>query len=265
MQDLAVLTGGQLITEETGGKLETATLDMMGKCKRVVVTKDDTIFMDGAGSKKDIDERVGQIKDAIDLTTSTYDKEKLQERLAKLSGGIALIKVGGASEVEVGEKKDRIDDALNATRAAVQEGIVPGGGVALLYATHSLNSIKLENADQQHGVSIIRNALKDPVVAIARNAGHQGEVVAGKLLEAAVGKPDNFAFGFNAQTGEYGDMFKAGIVDPMKVVRTALVDAAGVASLMTTTEVSVVEAAKKEDNASGSHAGHNHNAGGMGF
>ncbi|CAL8990230.1 unnamed protein product [Prunus brigantina] len=236
LQDLAVLTGGSLITEELGLNLDKVELDMLGTCKKVTISKDDTVILDGAGDKKAIDERSEQIRSAIELSTSDYDKEKLQERLAKLSGGVAVLKIGGASETEVGEKKDRVTDALNATKAAVEEGIVPGGGVALLYASKELEKLPTANFDQKIGVQIIQNALKAPVHTIASNAGVEGAVVVGKLLEQ-----DNLDLGYDAAKGEYVDMVKSGIIDPLKVIRTALVDAASVSSLLTTTEAVVVE------------------------
>ncbi|KAJ0092443.1 hypothetical protein Patl1_25817 [Pistacia atlantica] len=244
MQDLATLTGGELITEELGMDLEKVNLDMLGSCKKVTISKDDTVVLDGAGDKKAIEERCEQIRSAIELSSSDYDKEKLQERLAKLSGGVAVLKIGGASEAEVGEKKDRVTDALNATKAAVEEGIVPGGGVALLYAAKELDKLPTANFDQKIGVQIIQNALKTPVHTIASNAGVEGAVVVGKLLEQ-----DNTDFGYDAAKGEYVDMVKAGVVDPLKVIRTALVDAASVSSLMTTTEAVVVELPKDEKEA----------------
>ncbi|KAJ9700910.1 hypothetical protein PVL29_006303 [Vitis rotundifolia] len=241
LQDLATLTGGELITEELGLNLEKAELDMLGTCKKVTISKDDTVILDGAGDKKAIEDRCEQIRSAIELSTSDYDKEKLQERLAKLSGGVAVLKIGGASEAEVSEKKDRVTDALNATKAAVEEGIVPGGGVALLYASKELDKLPTSNFDQKIGVQIIQNALKTPVFTIASNAGVEGAVVVGKLLEQ-----DNPDLGYDAAKGEYVDMVKAGIIDPLKVIRTALVDAASVSSLMTTTEAVVVELPKDE-------------------
>nr|AZJ17858.1 chaperonin CPN60-2 [Cucurbita moschata] len=241
LQDLAVLTGGQVITEELGMNLEKVDLDMLGSCKKITISKDDTVILDGAGDKKAIEERCEQIRSAIELSTSDYDKEKLQERLAKLSGGVAVLKIGGASEAEVGEKKDRVTDALNATKAAVEEGIVPGGGVALLYASKELDKLPTANFDQKIGVQIIQNALKTPVHTIASNAGVEGAVVVGKLLEQ-----DDPDLGYDAAKGEYVDMVKAGIIDPLKVIRTALVDAASVSSLMTTTEAIVVELPKDE-------------------
>ncbi|KAK2403747.1 hypothetical protein P8452_09658 [Trifolium repens] len=234
LQDLAVLTGGQLITEDLGHNLEKVDLEMFGSCKKITISKDDTVILDGAGDKKSIEERCDQIRSAVENSTSDYDKEKLQERLAKLSGGVAVLKIGGASEAEVGEKKDRVTDALNATKAAVEEGIVPGGGVALLYASNELSKLPTANFDQKIGVQIIQNALKTPVHTIASNAGVEGAVVVGKLLEQ-----DNPDLGYDAAKGEYVDMVKAGIIDPLKVIRTALVDAASVSSLMTTTEAIV--------------------------
>lgn len=244
MKDLAILTGGQVISEEIGLKLEEATLDMLGTCKKISVSKDDTIVLGGSGSRTDIEERCQSIREAVASTSSEYEREKLQERLAKLSGGVAVIKVGGASEVEVGEKKDRVDDALNATRAAVEEGIVPGGGTALLYSSLALKDVKTNNRDEQVGVDIIARALQVPAKTIADNAGQEGAVVVGKLLSQYSEESKNF--GFNAYNDTFTDMIKAGIIDPTKVVRTALIDAAGVSSLMTTTEAIVVEAAEKK-------------------
>ncbi|MCD7469612.1 Mitochondrial chaperonin 60 [Datura stramonium] len=244
LQDLAILTGGQVVTEELGLNIENVEFEMLGTCKKVAISKDDTVILDGAGEKKSIEERCEQIRSAIELSTSDYDKEKLQERLAKISGGVAVLKIGGASEAEVGEKKDRVTDALNATKAAVEEGIVPGGGVALLYAAKELDNLKAANFDQQIGVQIIQNALKTPVHTIASNAGVEGAVVVGKLLEQ-----DNPDFGYDAANGAYVDMVKAGIIDPLKVIRTALVDAASVSSLLTTTEAVVVELPKDEKEA----------------
>jgi len=241
LEDIAVLTGGQVISEDLGIKLENVTLDMLGTAKKVSINKDDTTIVDGAGEKADIEARTGQIRRQIEETTSDYDREKLQERLAKLAGGVAVIKVGGATEVEVKERKDRVDDALNATRAAVEEGIVPGGGTALLYASKSLDGLKGDNADQDAGVNIVRRAVQAPIRQIVANAGGEGSIVVGKLLEQ-----DDFKFGFNAQTAEYGDLIATGIVDPAKVVRTALQDAASVAGLLITTEAMVAEAPKKE-------------------
>ncbi|ONM06055.1 chaperonin2 [Zea mays] len=238
LQDLAILTGGEVITEELGMNLENVEPHMLGSCKKVTVSKDDTVILDGAGDKKSIEERADQIRSAVENSTSDYDKEKLQERLAKLSGGVAVLKV---SEAEVGEKKDRVTDALNATKAAVEEGIVPGGGVALLYASKELDKLQTANFDQKIGVQIIQNALKTPVHTIASNAGVEGAVVVGKLLEQG-----NTDLGYDAAKDEYVDMVKAGIIDPLKVIRTALVDAASVSSLMTTTESIIVEIPKEE-------------------
>jgi chaperonin GroEL len=240
LQDIAVLTGGQVISEGTGSKLEDATLDQLGSCRKITVSRDDTIILDGDGDKSLIEERCELLREALSSNSSSYEKEKIQERLAKLSGGVAVIKVGGASEVEVGEKKDRIDDALNATRAAVEEGIVPGGGMALLYATQGLANVKVENQDQRVGVEIVRRALQVPAKSIIDNSGMEGAVVIGKLLEDAKGD-EHCSRGMNAATGQYVDMIQAGIIDPTKVVRTALTDASGVASLMTTTEAMIVD------------------------
>ncbi|KAK6259812.1 Chaperonin Cpn60/GroEL/TCP-1 family - like 4 [Theobroma cacao] len=236
LQDLAALTGGEVVTEELGLNIEKVGAEVLGSCKKVTVSKDDTIILDGAGDKAAIEERCDQIRSAMESSTSDYDKDKLQERLAKLSGGVAVLKIGGASEAEVGEKKDRVTDALNATKAAVEEGIVPGGGVALLYASKELENLHTANFDQKIGVQIIQNALMMPVHAIASNAGVEGAVIVGKLLEQ-----DNPDLGYDAAKGEYVDMVKAGIIDPLKVIRTALVDAASVSSLMTTTEAIVTE------------------------
>eukprot|EP00823_Brevimastigomonas_motovehiculus_P006513 TRINITY_DN53_c0_g1_i2.p1 TRINITY_DN53_c0_g1~~TRINITY_DN53_c0_g1_i2.p1 ORF type:complete len:572 (-),score=150.43 TRINITY_DN53_c0_g1_i2:239-1954(-) len=245
MQDLAVLTGGQLISEEVGIKLENATSDMLGSAKKITVTKDDTIVLGGSGSKADIEERCTLIRETITRTTSDWEKEKLQERLAKLVGGVAVIKVGGPSEIEVGEKKDRIVDALNATKAAVEEGIVPGGGMALMYASQVLNTLKLENEDQQVGANIIKKALSQPAKAIINNAGMDGPVIVGKLLEEAKGDT-KCSRGMDSSNGTYVDMFKAGIIDPTKVVRCALIDSSSVASLMLTSEASITEIPVKE-------------------
>ena len=240
LEDIATLTGGQLISEDLGIKLENVTVDMLGKAKKVSITKDDTTIVDGSGDKADIEARIGQIKKQIEDTTSDYDKEKLQERLAKLAGGVAVVRVGGATEVEVKEKKDRVDDALNATRAAVEEGIVAGGGVALLKASKALDGLAGDNDDQNAGIAIVRRALQSPIRQIAENAGVEGSIVVGKVLENA-----SNTFGFNAQTEQYGDLVAAGVIDPAKVVRIALQDAASVAGLMITTEAAVVEAPKK--------------------
>ena len=260
LEDIAILTGGQVVSEDLGMKLENVTLDMLGTAKKIEVTKDDTTIIDGDGVKDLIKARVEQIKKQIEDTTSDYDREKLQERLAKLSGGVAVIKVGGSSEVEVKEKKDRIDDALHATRAAVKEGVVAGGGVALLYAVRALDNLKPENQDQRVGVEIIRKAIQAPIRQIAENAGVDGAVVAGKILES---KDTNF--GYNAQSGEYVDMVKCGIIDPTKVVRTALQDAASVGGLLITTESMVTEAPKKECNCGCGDHGAGAMPGGMGF
>ncbi len=236
LEDMAILTGGQVISEDLGIKLENVTLDMLGRAKKVTISKDNTTIVDGEGSKDDITARIAQIKAQIEETTSDYDREKLQERLAKLAGGVAVIRVGGATEVEVKERKDRVDDAMHATRAAVEEGIVAGGGVALLYATKKLETLVAPNADQKFGVDIVRKALQAPVRQIAQNAGFDGSVIVGKLLEQA-----DTNHGFNAQTGEYGDMFKFGVIDPTKVVRAALQDAASIAGLLITTEAMIGE------------------------
>ena len=241
LEDISILTAGQLISEELGIKLENVTLQMLGRAKRVYIDKEATTIIDGAGEKKDIQARIAQIKAQIEETTSDYDREKLQERLAKLAGGVAVIRVGGATEVEVKEKKDRVDDALNATRAAVEEGISPGGGVALLRAIPALENLKVENHDQKTGVDIVRKAIQAPARQIVDNAGADGAVVVGKLLEAK-----EYNFGYDAQTGEYGDLVKLGIIDPTKVVRTALQDAASIAGLIVTTEATITEHPKKE-------------------
>ena len=241
LQDIAVLTSGQVISEDLGIKLENVTLDMLGRAKKVVITKDDTTIVSGAGKKADIEARVAQIKQQIEDTSSDYDKEKLQERLAKLAGGVAVIKVGGVTEMEVKEKKDRVDDALNATRAAVEEGILPGGGVALIRSQKVLDRIHTANDDQKVGVNIVRKALQAPARQIAENAGEDGAVVVGKIMDK-----DDYAFGYNAATGEYGNLVKQGVIDPAKVVRTALQDAASVAGLLITTEAMVAEKPKKK-------------------
>jgi chaperonin GroEL len=245
LQDLAVLTGGQVISEELGIKLENVTMDMLGDAKKITITKDTTTVIDGAGDKAAIAARVTQIRAQIEDTTSDYDKEKLQERLAKLAGGVAVIKVGGATEIEVKERKDRVDDALNATRAAVQEGVVPGGGVALVHAGKVLEGLKADNADQVAGIAIIRKALQAPLRQIAENAGVDGSVVAGKIIENA-----SKTFGYDAQSEEYGDMLKAGVIDPTKVVRIALEYAASVAGLLITTEAMVADRPAKSRNSS---------------
>ncbi len=257
LEDVAILTAGQLISEELGIKLENVTVPMLGRAKRVRIDKESTTIIDGAGDKKDIQARIAQIKAQIEETTSDYDREKLQERLAKLAGGVAVIRVGGATEVEVKEKKDRVDDSLNATRAAVEEGISPGGGVALLRAIPALDEVKTANSDQKTGVDIVRKAIQWPARQIVDNAGGDGAVVVGKIIE---GK--EYGFGFDAQKGEYGDLIKLGIIDPTKVVRTALQDAASIAGLVITTEATIVDASKKETPAMpGGHGG----MGGMDF
>ena len=257
LEDIAVLTGGQVISEDLGIKLENVTLDMLGTAKKVSITKDDTTIVDGAGEKVAIEGRVNQIRRQIEDTSSDYDKEKLQERLAKLAGGVAVIKVGGASEIEVKERKDRVDDALNATRAAVEEGIVPGGGVALLKASKVLVGMTGDNEDQNQGIQIIARALQAPIRQIAENAGVEGSIVVGKVMES---KDANF--GYNAQTEKYEDLVASGVIDPAKVVRTALQDAASVAALMITTEAAVAEKPKKD---SGQSMGGGGGMGGMDF
>ena len=242
LEDMAILTGGQVVSEDLGIKLENVGLEMLGRAKRILITKEETTVVDGAGKKKDIEARCGQIRQQIEETTSDYDKEKLQERLAKLAGGVAVIRVGGATEVEVKERKDRVEDAMNATRAAVQEGIVPGGGTALLYASKALSKLQPANDDQRVGLEIVRRALQAPVRQIAENAGEDGAVVAGKLLEQK-----SQAYGFDAQAGKYTDLLKAGVIDPTKVVRAALQDAASVAGLLVTTEAMVAEKPEKKD------------------
>ena len=252
LEDIAVLTGGTVISEDLGIKLENVTLDMLGKAKRVQISKENTTIVDGSGKKKDIEGRIGQIKRQIEDTTSDYDREKLQERLAKLAGGVAVIKVGGATEVEVKERKDRVDDALNATRAAVEEGIVAGGGTALFRAALAIKSVG-DNDDQQAGIDIVRKALEAPLRQIAENSGVEGSIVVGRLRSEK-----KTVFGFNAQTEEYGDMVEMGIIDPVKVVRVALQNAASVAGLLITTEAAIAEAPKKE-------GGHSHGPAGGGM
>jgi chaperonin GroEL len=242
LEDIAILTGGTAIAEDLGIKLENVTLNMLGRAKKVVIDKENTTIINGAGAKKDIEARVAQIKTQIEETTSDYDREKLQERLAKLAGGVAVIRVGGATEVEVKEKKDRVDDALHATRAAVEEGILPGGGVALLRALKALDGVKTANADQKAGVDIVRRAIQVPARQIVQNAGEDGSLVVGRLLENA-----SYNWGFNASTGEYQDLVRAGVIDPAKVVRTALQDAASIASLLITTEALVADKPKKAE------------------
>ncbi|MEL6217791.1 MAG: chaperonin GroEL [Pseudomonadota bacterium] len=256
LQDIAILTGGQVISEDLGMKLESVTTDMLGSAKKIRITKDETTVVDGAGEKAEIEARVAQIRSQIEETTSDYDREKLQERLAKLAGGVAVIRVGGATEVEVKERKDRVDDALNATRAAVQEGVVPGGGVALIHASRGLDGLEGENPDQTTGVSIVRKALQQPLRQIAENAGIDGAVVAGKVLES-----DDANFGFDAQAEVYGNLMDKGIIDPAKVVRTALEDAASVAGLLITTEAMIAD--KPEDKASAPAGGGMPDMGGM--
>ena len=255
LQDIAILTGGQVISDDLGMKLENVSIDMLGRAKKISINKDNTTIVDGSGEKSEIEARVSQIRQQIEETTSDYDKEKLQERVAKLAGGVAVIRVGGMTEIEVKERKDRVDDALNATRAAVQEGIVVGGGVALVQATKALEGLEGANADQNAGIALIRRALEAPMRQIAENAGVDGAVVAGKVRES-----DDKTFGFNAQTEEYGDMFKFGVIDPAKVVRTALEDAASVAGLLITTEAMIAEKPEPKAAAGGMGGG----MGGMG-
>ena len=258
LQEIAILTGGQVISEDLGMKLENVGIDMLGRAKKVLIKKDDTTVIDGSGDKAEIEARVSQIRAQIEETSSDYDKEKLQERVAKLAGGVAVIRVGGMTEIEVKERKDRVDDALNATRAAVQEGIVVGGGVALVQAAKTLRDLKGVNSDQDAGIAIVRRALEAPMRQIAENAGVDGAVVAGKVRES-----DDKAFGFNAQTEEYGDMFAFGVIDPAKVVRTALEDAASVAGLLITTEAMVADR-PKDDKAGAGAGGMGGRMGGMG-
>ncbi len=254
LEDIAILTGGQVISEDLGIKLESVTLAMLGKAKKVVIEKENTTIVEGAGKKADITGRCNQIRAQVEETTSDYDREKLQERLAKLAGGVAVIRVGGSTEVEVKERKDRVDDALHATRAAVEEGIVPGGGVALARASLVLGKLKVDNEDQRHGVEIVRKALQSPIRQIAENAGEDGAVISGKVLEN-----NEYNWGFDAQSGEFKDMVKAGIIDPTKVVRTALQDAASVAGLLITTEAMIADRPEKKAPAGGPPGG-----GGMG-
>ncbi|EJZ18897.1 chaperonin GroEL (plasmid) [Rhizobium sp. Pop5] len=241
LEDIAVLTAGTVIAEDLGIKLESVTLDMLGRAKKISIEKENTTIIDGVGSKSDISGRIAQIKAQIEETTSDYDREKLQERLAKLAGGVAVIRVGGSTEVEVKEKKDRVDDALHATRAAVEEGILPGGGVALLRAVKALDTVKTANDEQRVGIDIVRRALEAPARQIAENAGAEGSVIVGKLREKS-----EFSYGWNAQTGEYGDLYAQGVIDPAKVVRTALQDASSIAGLLVTTEAMIAEKPKKE-------------------
>ena len=260
LEDIAVLTGGQVISEDLGIKLENVTLAMLGRAKKVSISKENTTIVDGAGKKKEIEGRINQIKAQIEETTSDYDKEKLQERLAKLAGGVAVIRVGGATEIEVKEKKDRVDDALNATRAAVEEGIVPGGGVALLRAKKAVEKLKSDNPDVQAGINIVLRALESPIRQIVENAGVEGSIVVGKVFE---NRSDTF--GFDAQTETYVDLVAAGIIDPTKVVRTALQDAASVAGLLVTTEAMVAEHPKKEAGCRHAPGGGMGGMGGMDF
>ena len=260
LEDIAVLTGGQVISEDLGIKLESVTLDMLGRAKKVTITKDDTTVVEGVGEKDAIEARISQIKAQIEATTSDYDKEKLQERLAKLAGGVAVLRVGGSTEVEVKEKKDRVDDALNATRAAADEGIVPGGGIALLKSSRILADLKGDNPDQNAGIAIIRRALQAPIRQISENAGVEGSIVVGKVLEN-----NDPSFGFNAQTEEYGDLVKMGVIDPAKVVRTALQDAASVAGILITTEAAVADAPKKGGGGAPDMGGGMGGMGGMDF
>jgi chaperonin GroEL len=246
LQDLAILTGGQVISEDLGMKLENVTLDMLGRAKKIIIKKDDTTVIDGAGEKSEIEARVAQIRGQIEETSSDYDREKLQERVAKLAGGVAVIRVGGMTEIEVKERKDRVDDALNATRAAVQEGVVVGGGVALVQAAKALEGLTGVNSDQNAGIAIVRRAIEAPLRQIAENSGVDGAVVAGKVREST-----DPTFGFNAQTEEYGDMFKFGVIDPAKVVRTALEDASSIAGLLITTEAMVADKPQKESAGAG--------------
>jgi len=260
LEDIAILTGGQVVSEDLGIKLESVTLAMLGRSKKIVIEKEHTTVFDCAGKKKDIEGRVGQIKQQIEETTSDYDKEKLQERLAKLAGGVAVIRVGGATEIEVKEKKDRVDDALHATRAAVEEGILPGGGVALLRATEALKRLRPANEDQKHGIDIVRKAIQWPARQIAINAGEDGSVIVGKVLEK-----DQYNYGFDAQNAEYGNLVTKGIIDPTKVVRSAIQGAASVAGLLITTEAMVAELPKKQAPAGGGGGGGMGGMGGMDF
>jgi chaperonin GroEL len=259
LEDIAILTGGQLISEDLGIKLENVTLDMLGRAKRVRIDKENTTVIGGAGKKSDISARINQIKQQIDETTSDYDREKLQERLAKLSGGVAVIKVGGSTEIEVKDRKDRVDDALNATRAAVEEGIVPGGGVALLRAKKAVHALKSDNADIQAGIDIVSKSLESPIRQIAENAGVEGSIVVGKVLEKSGD------YGFDAQKEEYADLVQAGIIDPTKVVRVALQDAASIAGLLITTEAMIAEKPKKESDMPAMPGGGMGGMGGMGY
>jgi chaperonin GroEL len=259
LQDIAILTGGQVISEDLGMKLESVTMDMLGTAKKIQITKDETTIVDGAGEKAEIESRVAQIRNQIEETSSDYDREKLQERVAKLAGGVAVIRVGGMTEVEVKERKDRVDDALNATRAAVQEGVVVGGGVALMQAAKKLQGLKGVNSDQDAGIAIVHKAIEAPLRQIAENSGVDGAVVAGKIRESS-----DANFGFNAQTEEYGDLFAFGVIDPAKVVRTALEDAASIAGLLVTTEAMVADKPSKDAPAGGGGMPDMGGMGGMG-
>jgi chaperonin GroEL len=259
LEDIAIVTGGQVISEDLGIKLENVKINMLGTAKKIRIDKDNTTIIDGAGKKGDIQARVAQIKQQIEETTSDYDREKLQERLAKLAGGVAVIRVGGATEIEVKEKKDRVDDALNATKAAVEEGILPGGGVALLYSTKVLNGLTGDNEDQNAGIAIVRKSIQQPLRQIVENAGVEASIVVGKLLEQK-----SLTFGFDAQAEKYVDLVEAGIVDPTKVVRTALQDASSVAALLITTEAMVADRPQKPAPAAGGH-GHGGGMGDMDF
>ncbi len=260
LEDIAILTGGTVISEDLGIKLENVTLQMLGRAKKVTIDKENTTLVDGVGKKIEIEARVKQIKAQIEETSSDYDREKLQERLAKLAGGVAVIKVGGASEVEVKERKDRVDDALHATRAAVEEGIVPGGGVALLRASKALETLKSDNEDQKVGIQIVRKALQTPARQIFTNAGEDGSVIVGKILEN-----NSYAYGYNAQTHQFGDLYQQGVIDPTKVVRAALQDAASVAGLLVTTEAMIADVPKKETHTHGAPGGGMGGMGGMDF
>jgi len=262
LEDIAVLTGGELVSEDTGIKLESVGINVLGTASKIVITKDSTTIINGAGNKVDLESRVAQLRHQIKETSSDYDKEKLQERIAKLSGGVAVLKVGGATEVEVKEKKDRVEDALSATRAAVEEGIVAGGGVTLLYASRALDNVKVDNEDQQAGISIVKKALQAPVRQIVTNAGEDGAIIVGKLIQSS-----DHNFGFDAQKMEYVDMIKAGIIDPAKIVRAALQDAASVSALIITTEVVITDRPQedKNKNEEAPHAGGMGSMGGMGF
>jgi len=259
LEDIAILTGGQVISEDLGIKLETVTMAMLGKAKKVIIEKENTTIVEGAGKKADIQGRCGQIRAQIEETTSDYDREKLQERLAKLAGGVAVIRVGGATEVEVKDRKDRVDDAMHATRAAVEEGIVPGGGVALARASLVLAKLKADNDDQRFGIEIVRKAAMTPLRQIAENAGEDGAVISGKVLDR-----DDYNWGFDAQSGEFKDLVKAGIIDPTKVVRVALQHAASVAGLLVTTEAMIAERPEKKGAAGGAPGGGMGGMGGMG-